>query len=88
MWEMTEPRSLKKEKTMQKLERSQEAISPAVALNPEPRSSLEKICDKFGKSAKTVRKWKNCGAPINTEDGYFTDYHDLKNWLLYKGKKI
>ena len=67
---------------MSRLSQAEQSVTPFVALEPMPLSTLREITTKFKRSQKTVRRWAEKGAPISREGGgYWADYWELSAWL-------
>lgn len=59
-----------------------------VKVEPRPLTSLNAICEAFGRGKRTVRQWFAQGAPIWRDgDTYGGDYHEINAWLISRTRR-
>lgn len=50
---------------------------------PKVLKSMEEICEAFGKSRKTILRWRKKGAPIFKDGGvYGAELNAVASWLV------
>lgn len=59
------------------------------AVAPVMLKNMQQICEAFGKSRKTIIKWRTEGAPIFKDGGvYGAELNAVAQWLVERGSKI